>query len=150
MVSTEEAPCTLFTMHPYIQWPRFLSHWYIEVILRPWLGALFYGLQCDSALFVAVEVQYAQSNFLLLLICRVIRLTTPVLNYVIISGSLLMYLSVFCGLLPAAHKESVFRAQCFVSYDTKPQMKYITLRYFTDPSLDVRCWVFSDVWNNTN
>ena len=48
---------------------------------------------------------------------RVIRLTTPILNYVIISGSLLMYLSVFCGLIPAAHKESLFRAQCFVSYN---------------------------------
>ena len=43
-----------------------------------------------------------------------IRLTTPKLNFVIVSGAVLMYLSVFIGLLPTVDK-SVVHAQCTVS-----------------------------------
>ena len=46
---------------------------------------------------------------------RVVRLTTPSLNYVIISGALLMYFSVFIGLLPRI-EEAVIRMQCIVSF----------------------------------
>ena len=45
---------------------------------------------------------------------RVIRLTTPLLNYVVISGALLMYMSVFFGLIPTT-KENIFKMQCLVS-----------------------------------
>ena len=48
-----------------------------------------------------------------LCIYRIVRLTTPTLNYVIVGGSLLMYLSVFIGLLPAK-QECLFMAQCLV------------------------------------
>ena len=51
------------------------------------------------------------------LFCRVIRLTTPVLNYVIIMGALLMYLSVFFGVLPST-EESIVRMQCLVRRTT--------------------------------
>jgi gamma-aminobutyric acid type B receptor len=44
---------------------------------------------------------------------EIVRLTSPVLSYVIVSGAVLMYLSVFIGLLPATH-ETLFRAQCIV------------------------------------
>jgi gamma-aminobutyric acid type B receptor len=44
---------------------------------------------------------------------RVICLTTPLLSYIIISGALLMYLSVFLGLLPST-KKSVIQMQCNV------------------------------------
>ena len=45
---------------------------------------------------------------------RVIRLTSPKLNYFSISGSILMYLSVFFQLLPTTHK-TMFHSQCIVS-----------------------------------
>ena len=48
-------------------------------------------------------------------IYRIVHLTTPTLNYIIVSGSLLMYLSVFIGLLPAKQRR-LFRAQCLVSF----------------------------------
>jgi gamma-aminobutyric acid type B receptor len=44
---------------------------------------------------------------------KVIRLTTPKLNFVIFSGAVLMYLSVFIGLLPTVD-ENVVHAQCTV------------------------------------
>ena len=44
---------------------------------------------------------------------RVIRLTTPVLSYVISSGAILMYLSVFVGILPTTDK-TVVEMQCIV------------------------------------
>ena len=49
-----------------------------------------------------------------LFVFRIIRLTSPVLSYVIVSGAVLMYLSVFIGFLPATH-EPLFMAQCIVS-----------------------------------
>ncbi|CAI8043141.1 Gamma-aminobutyric acid type B receptor subunit 2, partial [Geodia barretti] len=42
---------------------------------------------------------------------KVICLTTPLLSYIITSGALLMYLSVFLGLLPST-KKAVIRMQC--------------------------------------
>jgi gamma-aminobutyric acid type B receptor len=44
---------------------------------------------------------------------KVIRLTTPVLSYVIICGALLMYLSVFIGVLSTIN-ETVIKMQCIV------------------------------------
>ena len=46
---------------------------------------------------------------------RVVRLTTPSLNYIIISGALLMYISVLIGLLPTTD-QNVIKMQCIVSY----------------------------------
>ena len=43
-----------------------------------------------------------------------IRLTTPKLNFVIVSGAVLMYLSVFIGLLRTVDR-NVVHAQCTVS-----------------------------------
>jgi gamma-aminobutyric acid type B receptor len=45
---------------------------------------------------------------------EIVRLTSPVLSYVIVSGAVLMYLSVIIGFLPVTHKQ-LFRAQCIVS-----------------------------------
>ena len=52
---------------------------------------------------------------IIILINRVVRLTTPLLNYIIISGALLMYISVFIGLLPTID-QNVVKMQCIVSY----------------------------------
>ena len=45
---------------------------------------------------------------------RVIRLTTPLLNYVIVGGAVFMYVSVFFGVLPTIQR-AVVHMQCIVS-----------------------------------
>ena len=44
----------------------------------------------------------------------IVRLTSPKLNYLIIAGSLLMYLSVYVQLLYTTNKAAI-HAQCIVS-----------------------------------
>ena len=46
-------------------------------------------------------------------ICRVVKLTSPNLNYVIIAGALLMFLSVYINLIPTINSRAVY-AQCIV------------------------------------
>ena len=45
---------------------------------------------------------------------RVIRLTAPLLNYAIVCGAFLMYVSVFFGVLPTVQK-ALIHMQCIVS-----------------------------------
>ena len=47
-------------------------------------------------------------------LCRVIRLTSPTLNHIIIGGALLMYVSVIIEFIPST-KEAIIKAQCIVS-----------------------------------
>ena len=48
------------------------------------------------------------------LIFRAVKLSSPNLNYVIIAGSMLMYISIFIYLLPYS-EESIVLARCIVS-----------------------------------
>ncbi len=47
-------------------------------------------------------------------IARVVQLTSPNLNYFIIGGSVLMFTSVYIGVLPTT-EQSVVHVQCIVS-----------------------------------
>ena len=49
------------------------------------------------------------SNF-----CRIVKLTSPKLNYIIIAGAVLMYISTYFYLLPSTI-EAVVQARCIVS-----------------------------------
>ena len=48
-------------------------------------------------------------------ICRIIRLTTPVLNNVILSGAFLIYIAVIFCVLPCTTKDIFLWTQCIVS-----------------------------------
>lgn len=54
---------------------------------------------------------------------RVIRLTSPTLNYIIIVGSVLMYISVIFEVLPTTQEE-VFHFLCIVSHDFDCTIKH--------------------------
>ena len=70
---------------------------------------------------VVITIQNCAMWFVLCIVdCfnfRVIRLTTPKLNFLMVSGAVLMYLSVLIGLLPTVNRH-VFHIQCTVSNTT--------------------------------
>ena len=81
-----------------------------------------------------------------------IRLTSPKLNYFIIIGSVLMYLSVFFEIVSTTQK-TVFHSQCIVSPDVMISLEGgITLNYIlfiTDSYVALQYWISSRLWNNT-
>ena len=63
---------------------------------------------------IALNSSYTKVFHVLYSICRLIRLTSPNLNYLLIVGTLLMYTSGIVFLLPTRNPQ-VMRASCFVS-----------------------------------
>ena len=82
--------------------------------------------------------------------CRVIRLTSPKLNYLVIIGSVLMYLSVFIELLPTT-QEAVYHSLCAVSI-TVSSCSVCHLQHtfqFIDPCMAILHWIPCGVWDHT-
>ena len=69
-------------------------------------------------------------------------------NYVIISGALLMYVSVFFGLLPSTDQDIV-RMQCIVSSHAKHFSMVHCKCVYSGTCVGIWYWISSGVWNNT-
>ena len=82
------------------------------------MGAWFNNF--NAKLKFEVIIAFGQSerrwslDAVLVLLYRLIRLTTPILNNLIAIGTILMYLSVFFGVMPTTKKD-MFHAGCIVS-----------------------------------
>lgn len=82
---------------------------------------------------------------------RIVKLSSPNLNYFIIAGALLMYVSVYFHFLPdRSMGGKIAQVRCVVS--NVVLLYRLTIKFFlkhTVRTLAVHYWVFSYLWSST-